>query len=390
MRVGVLIGQIKQIGGVGIAAFEEVRQLKKLGYNAELLVLMERPNFSQEDFTKDLKIRYLSREFPSLFKKSFKLPFFSFFSSFHLTSPFAVTQVLKKREYDIIVCHETYNCFSALRLSNKNNIPFIAYIWDPFSYILPRVYSSSIIRFGFPILKPLARYFDRLFVRHSLVTLTGCTAHVKMLEKISNKKNIRVLYPGCYPSESIPEKREEYILSLTKWDIGKNPNFLLDILRRLENKKAKMVIAGNWVQDSLRIEFIKKAKEYDLLERIEISGRVSEENKNKLLSGARLLVHPIFEAFGMFGLEAAAHGCPIIIPEGSGVTGIFTHGVHGFFPKEGDLDGYVKYIDLLLDDENIAWKMGYEAWKVAKEYTWENHARNLVKIIEESKKVLYR
>jgi len=384
MKIGILIGQIVQIGGVGIAAFEEVRHLRKLGHDAELLVLMENKEFYHDDFTKDIPIRYLSREFPGLFKKSFKLPLFSFFSTFHLTSPFAVTRVLNDHEYDVIVCHETYNCFSGIRLSRKKKIPLVSYIWDPISYILPRVYSSRVLKFAFPLLQPLGRYFDKLFVRESLVTLTCSKAHVEMLERMSDKKNIRMLYPGCYLPASIPQKRDDYILSLTKWDIGKNPTFLLEVLRRLKDNNVKMVVAGNWVQEAVKEDFIKKAEEYGLSDRIEISGRANDEEKKRLFSGARVLIHPIFEAFGMFGLEAAAHGCPIMIPEGSGVTDLFTHGIHGFFPKEGDVDSYVKHLDLLIEDEEKARRMGQDAWKIANEYTWEDHARRLEAIIEEA------
>jgi glycosyltransferase involved in cell wall biosynthesis len=107
---------------------------------------------------------------------------------------------------------------------------------------------------------------------------------------------------------------------------------------------------------------------------------VDEERKTKLFLSARVLVHPIFEAFGVMGLEAAACGCPLIIPRGSGVSELFEDGVHGFFPKEGDVETFANCLDLLLADERKALKMGEAAWKVAKRYTWEAHARKILEV----------
>lgn len=381
MKIGILLDQIT-LGGPPKATFEEVRYLRKMGYDAELIVVFERETkeYCYEDLTEDIPIKYLSRKFPSLFRFSFKFPFFSFFSSFHLTSPIVVSRTIKNSEYDVLVSHGSYTCFTALKLLKNRDIPYVAYIWDPITYILPRVYSSSILKYGFPILKPLAYYLDNLFTTNSVATLTCSNAHVKSLNEISDTQPY-TLYPGCFPMPSIPEKRGDYILSLTKWDIGKNPEFLIKVLKKI-NKKVRLVVAGNWVQESVYENFMRKVDEENLKDQVEVTGFADTKTQQKLYSEARVLIHPIFEAFGMFGLEAASCGCPIIIPQGSGVTDLFTHGVHGFFPAEGDVEKYAEYIDKLLDDERLAWKMGYEAWKVAKNNTWENHTKRLIKILE--------
>jgi len=381
MKIGVLIHELDQIGGMGVAVFEEVRCLKKMGYDAELIVLIENKKIDLQKFTKDIPIRYLSREFPYIFRKGYRISPFNFFSTYHLTSPLIATRILKEREYNVIISHGTFNCFTALRLSNNKMIPYIAFIWDPISYIVPRVYSSTFLRLSFPIMMPLARYLDKLFIDKSQATVTCSNAHLERMHKLS-KKCTHVVHPGCYPAESIPPKRQDYILSLSRWDSGKNPEFLLQILKKIKNPRIKLVMAGNWAQDFVLKNFVRKINEYNLSKRVEITGRADDEAKIKLFSEARVLIHPIFEAFGMFGLEAASLGCPLIIPKGSGVTDIFVDKVHGFFPREGDLDSFVNYVDMLSEDERLAWKMGYEAWQVSKENTWQHHTQKLLQIIE--------
>jgi len=383
MKIGVLVGQLTQLGGVGITAVEEVKNFNRLGYDSELLVLKEKRKFSYSDFTEGIPIRWLSREYPWIYKLNFRIPFFSFFSLFHLISPYIAARIIKQKEYDFIICHETYNCFTALRLSWKLNLPYLLFMWDPISYILPRVYARRTLRFAFPFFIPLARFFDIKFTASSLKTITCSKAHVSFLLELTGQSNkIETVYPGCYPQERIKDKRKDYILALTKWDLGKNPVFLLEVLKKIKNKNSKLIIAGNWTQAYVYEEFVKKAKAYNLINRIEITGRADNEAKSKFFQEARVLIHPIFEAFGMMCLEAASFGCPFIVPRGSGVTELFEHGVQGFFPEEGDIDSYVKYIDILLEDERFAYDMGYKAWQVAKKYTWMEHAKKLVNIIE--------
>ena len=380
MKIGILIHEIDQIGGMGIAVFEEVRGLKEMGLDAELVVLIENTKVDIEKFARGIPIRYLSREFPRIFRRGFRIPPFNFFSTYHLTSPYAAAGVLKSGEYGVLVSHGTFNCFTAVRLSKKRDIPYIAFIWDPITYIVPRVYSRTFLRFAFPLVMPMARFFDRLFVENAQATVTCSNAHLETLKQLS-KKPIYVLRPGCYPAESVPEKRQDYIVSLSRWDSGKNPQFLLKVLKKLKNQNTKLVMAGNWAQGFVRKDFEDRIKEYGLVDRVEITGRADDAAKKGFFSEARVLVHPIFEAFGMFGLEAASFGCPVIMPKGSGVTDQFIHGKHGFFPEEGDLDGFVNYVDRLMEDERLSWKMGHEAWLVSKQNTWESHAKKLWEII---------
>jgi glycosyltransferase involved in cell wall biosynthesis len=202
---------------------------------------------------------------------------------------------------------------------------------------------------------------------------------VELLNKIITSRKIDVLYPGCAPVASLPRTRGDYILAVTKWDMGKRPSILLEVLERI--CRARLIVAGNWVQQSTLDTFLKKVKRKGLTEQVEVLGPTDQKTLRELYLGANVLIHPIFEAFGMIALEAASHGCPFIIPKRSGVTDLFTHGIHGFFPTEGDIDEYANYVQALISDKLLAWKMGHDAWEVSKKYTWKDHTIRLEKII---------
>jgi glycosyltransferase involved in cell wall biosynthesis len=93
-------------------------------------------------------------------------------------------------------------------------------------------------------------------------------------------------------------------------------------------------------------------------------------------------VHPVHEAFGMQTLEAAACGCPGVIPAGSGAAELFRDGVSGFHPPGGDIDAIVRILDGVFADPSLAESAGRAAWEAARSHTWLDHARSIKTILE--------
>ncbi len=384
IKVAVLVGQLTHLGGVGIAAVNEVRELRKMGFNAELVILFRKKEFDSKKIFKaqDIPLVFLSDELPRLLRINFKFPFFSFFSLFHLTSIFTTPWLIKRHGYQLLLVHETYNCFAAMAAAKYNRIKLISFIWDPTAYIVPRVYGQGALKPLMPVLENMAKLIDKIILRNSDVTLLGSSLHERLLRSFNKKAKMVKVFPGAEPLERLPQERGKIVISLTKWDQGKNPEFLLATARRLKGNW-QWLLAGNWVDKEQEKNFRQKIKKDDLEKKVILLGKISDKKKIEFLSKARLLVHPIIEAFGMFGLEAAACGCPIIIPRSSGVSELFQEGKHGFFPKENDLNTFVKKTQLLLDEEKKAISMGREAQKVAKRYSWRYHAQKIAKVIDE-------
>lgn len=382
LKIGVLIDQLS-LGGVTKIASEEVRYLKKLGYKVDLLVLLRTKQKKVINLIdSEIKIKFLSDKFPKIFRRYFKFPFFYYFSSFHITSPFVINRAIRKNDYDLIIAHGTYTCLSAIGLFKKVKVPFIAYIWDPVSYILRRVYSNTRLRFFFPILKPIAYFVDNIIVKNSIATVTGSEVHYKNLKSFDENK-IFIVYPGCKEINNYNNNKEKFILSVTRWDFGKKPEFLLEVMKRLKNEY-NLIVAGGWLRDKQKSKFEKTIITENLSNKVKVLGYVSNNKLERLFSKAKVLIYPNFEAFGLTGLEAASFGCPIIFPKGSGVTDLYEHGKQGFFPEEGNVDEFVKYLNIILYDDDLALEMGKSAFKIAKNYTFYEHAKNLSKIIKKS------
>lgn len=67
---------------------------------------------------------------------------------------------------------------------------------------------------------------------------------------------------------------------------------------------------------------------------IEFLGAVSDEEKAKLMAGARGFIHPQEEDFGITAVEAMASGVPVIAYRSGGIKETVIHGKTGYFFEE--------------------------------------------------------
>lgn len=382
MKIGILIDEFVS-GGAPILAVQEALGLRKLGHVTEILVGTRFDVRTQADVTGDAAIRFLVDEYPPFVRRmKFRFPFFSFFSPQHLLSAFYAPSVIKSKDYDLIIAHGLFSALIASRLRNSRKIPYFTIFWDPSSYILPKVYSKTPLAPLFFALLPVTSAVDRWAARTPDRLILGSRFHLGWFEK-TGAKHIEVVYPGCFPAEALPQKREDFALAVDRWDIGSRPDIFLDVLKK-SPAKFKLKVVGGWHDERFRESFEKKVVAYGLQDWVEVVGRVDFGTLKRYFQTARCFLHPTQEAFGMAALEAAAFGCPIIIPARSGVTDLFVHGEHGFFPKDkDDADEYAAYIARIMSDADLASVMSRKAWEQARTYAWDFHARRLDVIIKD-------
>ncbi len=382
-KIGVLIDRLN-VGGVEKIAIEEVKALRAMGQDAVLVVLRRKavvPN-AFPDLLKGVPIVYLDDRLPRLLRFSLPFPVFNFFSTFHITYPFLLPFVVKKSEYDYFIVHGTYTCFSAISLKKIRKIPFSAFIWDPVSYILERVYSKNFLSPVMWVLKKIAYVLDSFVIRNMDKVLVGGDAHNEFIRQIDPKKKIATVYPSVHPLKKLLKKKD-YVLIVTAWKRGKHPEYLLDIVKEVPGIRIKMV--GKWVDPEYRKEFTQLLKENKLTKRIEIIGEVSEDELTKYYAEAQILLQTNDDrGFGMPAMEAAGRGTTFIIPRGQGVCSLFADGEDGYYTKEKDTKTICSHLNRLNKDKNLSRSLGINAWKKVKNnYSWEQHGRGLLQVINE-------
>ncbi len=387
MRVGIMIDRLN-VGGVEKIAIEQVRSLRKENVDASLVVLRKKSVVSNPfgDIIDEIPIIYLDERLPAFLKMSFKFPIFNFFSSFHLTYPLLLPTVVKKREFDYFIVHGTYTSITAVTLKKFRGISFSAFIWDPISYILERVYKQTTNKILYSILIKTAYLFDKFLIKNMDYVLVGGPAHNKYIHTINPNKSIKTIYPSVEPIRKQVLK-DDYVLVATAWKKGKSPEYLIDIAKAIPDIHIKMI--GKWIDSEYYNEFKLLVEKMRMQQRIEIVGEVSEKDLGIYFAKALVVLQTNDDrGFGMPALEAAGRATTFIVPEGQGVCDLFVDGVDGFYTKEKDTKRITELINKLRENPKMASKMGKSAWnKVVKNYSWKNHAQKLIDLIKEANKI---
>ena len=382
MRIGVLIDQLRY-AGVEKVAVNEVLALRRMGFEAKLVVL-QRGRLDEYVFKETLKkipVVFLSDRLPRILRFSFRFPLLSFFSLFHITFPFLSSPKVGTKEFDVILSHGTYTSFTAIVLWKLRGIPFIAYIWDPANYIIESVYSERIRSSSLlSLMKGIGTFIDKRIINNSRLILTACKTHLLLLNQQTGAGKVQILYPSTDPASEFNIHKENYMLVVTAWKEGKEPEYLFQIAKK--NKDLKIVIAGSWHPKEYKQWFMDKLDSLGLQKQIVVTGALSEEKLREVFANALFFLQ--FKAdigFGMPALEAAANGCTFVIPEGQGVCDLFENGIDGFYIKEKDLEAIINYINLFKQEKDLTTTMGRAAWtKVKQKYSWINHGYDISRV----------
>lgn len=378
-KIAVIVDQLVA-GGVQKAAIEEVRWLNKLGFEAELLILMHE-NFNKKflDSYPNIPHKIISDKYPLIFKKSFKFPFFHFFSTLHLISPLLAPFTIKKAEYDLIISHGTPTTLTAFSLLIFRKIPYFFVVHDPSVYILDKIYTKTGLRKFLPIFRPVISLVEKNIIQKAKVCFVDSKVHARFLKK-HYQISPQVLYLGVNTPKFLGDYRKTYFLSLTRWDFGKNPSLILELAEKLDS--SRFVIAGSWTSLKEYEKFKLEIRKRGLKNRVKLIVNLKETDLSKLFQEAIAFVHPHFEAFGLGALEAAANGIPPVIPIGSGITEILENQKEGLFPDSDKVNDFINILEKFVNDPSLTSKIGKNSYHKACKFSWQIHTQKLASQIQ--------
>jgi len=156
----------------------------------------------------------------------------------------------------------------------------------------------------------------------------------------------------------------DFILSLGRLVRTKGIDYLIEAMRHVDGK---LIICGKGPDENRIKKLISK---YNLEDRIEMKGYVSEEEKNILMNSCRFFVMPsIFESLGLAAIELMACGRPLIYSSVNGLPETVRDGGISVPPK--DPDALASAMNTLLEDRAYCDELGMNAAKRAESYRWE-------------------
>ncbi len=187
---------------------------------------------------------------------------------------------------------------------------------------------------------------------------------------IPNAINTDKYNPANKPLEQFNDNRPK-ILFLGRFEPRKGLKYLLQALPIIKEKfgDVLLITCGAGLLGYAYQEYISK----DIKDNIYSAGLVSGEEKPNYYASCDIFCAPSIghESFGIVLLEAMASGKPVVASDISGYRTILENGKQGFLAERRSPEDIADKIIKLLDNKELARKMGEQGRQQALNYSWE-------------------
>jgi glycosyltransferase involved in cell wall biosynthesis len=163
----------------------------------------------------------------------------------------------------------------------------------------------------------------------------------------------------------------------------KNPGLLVSAFAKVLKviPDAKLVIAGSGREEHNLSDQI---RDLNITDSVSLLGGLAKEKVAQLMAAADIFVLPSkVESFGLSLLEASAAAVPVVCSNAGGIPEVFQDGFNALLYPPGDDDAMGRAIVHLIQDRELAKKIGANAVETAKRFTWEMAAEKTLRVYEE-------
>ncbi len=357
MRVGIVTSSLSKTDGWGRYSFEIVRELKN---HAKVRVVSHK--------AEDIKGIELYPVLPPPLSNQLKLIWY-------------LPKILKSlKDCDIIHCFvEPYA--PAIALANLFlRRPFIITVFGTY----------AITPFNHPIQGGLFRLALKRADR--ILSISKFTQN-EILKRVT-LKNIEVIpggadYEKFQKSNAKPDASKKVILSVGNVKPRKGQDVVIKALAKVRETipDVEYCIVGGIQNKAFYNELLASARNLGVENAVHFVGEITDDDKLidmyhscDVFALTSRYIDDNFEGFGFVYLEANACGKPAIGTLGCGAEEAITDGYNGLLVPQNDPDKTAAAIKYLLDNPEIARKMGENGRKRAEEWSWKNITERIVDV----------
>ncbi len=212
----------------------------------------------------------------------------------------------------------------------------------------------------------------------------------KIIKEIPLGVNYTKFKPGLDTSKLAKRHNltgdEKIIFSVSRLVKRKGFDRALKAFAQLDDSEVKYIIGGSGPEEK---NLMKLTAKLGVSDRVIFTGRIAEEELPLYFNLSDLFIMPSrelkggdVEGFGIVFLEAGACGVPVIGGSSGGVPSAIVDGETGFLVDPEDVGEIALKMNNILNNDNLADRMGKAARERIKEkYNWPNSV-NIVKKLE--------
>lgn len=221
-------------------------------------------------------------------------------------------------------------------------------------------------------------FLEHFFIRKAdyITTISDTTLESLYANKLIDGR-IEIIQPGIEykPLENLPVKDDNTykLLYVGSIEERKGLIYTIESLNKLKNRNFILNVVGR-VVDSDYFEMLKeKISEYNLNDKINFLGKVSNEKLQELYKISHLFVFlSIWEGYGMVVAEASSFGVPVIATNLPSLKPILDDGYNGYYVELNNINNIADKIDLLINNKDLRKEMSINALKKASTFvSWD-------------------
>jgi glycosyltransferase involved in cell wall biosynthesis len=216
----------------------------------------------------------------------------------------------------------------------------------------------------FSPLIPLSNAGEGVSPSSPLPNLGECASSSRPSERFSP-----TTYFLPYGRKDVNGKNILFVGGLDEQHYFKGLHVLLDALAKIPDARLTVVGSGGLVKF-----YARRAFELAIGERVIFAGRVSDEELPEYYRSADVFCLPSLdrsEAFGIVLMEAAASGVPSVATDIPGVRSVVKNNETGLLVPPGDAVALAGALNSILNDSQLAAKLGAAARACALNRTWK-------------------
>ncbi|WP_433083511.1 glycosyltransferase [Dactylosporangium sp. CA-052675] len=273
-------------------------------------------------------------------------------------------RTLTREDFDVVIS-SSHAFAHTVKLSSAGPTTYLSYVHSPARYVWSPGFDG---RGAGGLLSVPRRALQRADVRLSrhVSSYAANSREVRARVRRFWNRDARVINPpvdvayfAAAPAHQRTQTRE-YLLGLGRWIPYKNFGLIIEIA---DAARMPLVIAGAGPQE---VELRRRADRAGVPVTFEV--RPSRERLRELYWGARALLFPVHEDFGIVPVEAQACGTPVLGARRGGLLETVVYGETGFLLDSDDPARYAQALRRLdeLDRDRIAahaWRFDTDVFK---------------------------